>query len=191
MAIQRSFIYLGLALRRPLFGGPFNAEGYRIEKLADPVNPQDAATKRYIDNVSLVRALRVPESSIPTLAPAEHRANKLLGFNSAGDPVFVSPPSGSASDVMVQLAASDGYKYIVEALSIDHLRGVEPSTIKQMISVKSYYADRQGGEGWERVVINNEVTTADYGCFEGNTGADNSDRLVKACATGYDVLTLG
>jgi hypothetical protein len=31
MAIQRSSIYLGLALRRPLFGGPFNAEGYRIE----------------------------------------------------------------------------------------------------------------------------------------------------------------
>lgn len=216
MAIQRSFIYLGLALRRPLLGGPFNAEGYRIEKLADPVNPQDAATKRYIDNVSLVRALRVPESSIPTLAPAEHRANKLLGFNSAGDPVFVSPPSGSASDVMLQLAASDGYKYIGEALSIDHLRGIEPSTIKQMISVKSYYADRQDGGGffrstnpegivddggcfivttgggvWERVVINNEVTTADYGCFEGNTGADNSARLVKACASGYDVLVLG
>ncbi|RYA96387.1 phage tail fiber protein, partial [Enterobacter cloacae complex sp. 742-ADZ3-9B] len=37
MAIQRSFIYLGLALRRPLLGGPFNAEGYRIEQLADPV----------------------------------------------------------------------------------------------------------------------------------------------------------
>lgn len=216
MAIQRTFIYLGLALRRPLLGGPFNAEGYRIEKLSDPVNPQDAATKRYIDNVSLVRALRVPESSIPTLAPAEHRANKLLGFNSAGDPVFVSPPSGSASDVMLQLAASDGYKYIGEALSVDHLRGIEPSTIKQMISVKSYYADRQGGGGffrstnpegiiddggcfivttgggvWERVVINNEVTTADYGCFEGNTGADNSARLVKACASGYDVLALG
>ncbi|ECR7279145.1 phage tail protein, partial [Salmonella enterica] len=36
MAIQRSFIYLGLALRRPLLGGPFNAEGYRIENLAGP-----------------------------------------------------------------------------------------------------------------------------------------------------------
>lgn len=51
MAIQRSFIYLGLALRRPLLGGPFDAEGYRIAKLADPVNDQDAGTKKYIDDI--------------------------------------------------------------------------------------------------------------------------------------------
>ena len=38
MSIQRYGIHLGLALRRPLFGGPFDAEGYRIEKLADPVS---------------------------------------------------------------------------------------------------------------------------------------------------------
>lgn len=216
MAIQRSFIYLGLALRRPLLGGPFNAEGYRIEKLADPVNPQDAATKRYIDNVSLVRALRVPESSIPTLAPAEHRANKLLGFNSAGDPVFVSPPSGSASDVMLQLAASDGYKYIGEALSIDHLRGIEPTTLGQLIRVKNYYSDKFGGGGffrsvnpgtliddgglyiktasgavWQRVVENNTITTTEYGCWKGNTGSDNTARLVKATNSGYDVHIMG
>jgi len=41
MAIQRSFIYLGLALRRSLFGGPFNVEGYRISNLADQINSQD------------------------------------------------------------------------------------------------------------------------------------------------------
>ncbi len=34
MAIQQAFIYLGLALTRPLLGGPFNAKGYRIEILA-------------------------------------------------------------------------------------------------------------------------------------------------------------
>ncbi|ECR7262317.1 phage tail protein, partial [Salmonella enterica] len=43
MAIQRSFIYLGLALRRPLLGGPFNAEGYRIENLAGPISGGDGA----------------------------------------------------------------------------------------------------------------------------------------------------
>ena len=216
MAIQRSFIYLGLALRRPLLGGPFNAEGYRIEKLADPVNPQDAATKHYIDNVSLVRALRVPESSIPTLAPAEHRANKLLGFNSVGNPVFVLPPSGSASDVMLQLAASDGYKFIGECPDISTLRTIEPTIIGQLIRVKNYYSDKFGGGGffrsvnpgslvddgglyikttdgavWRRCVKNKQVSSEDYGCWDGNTGTDNSARLLKACASGLDVKMMG
>ncbi|HGE6779586.1 TPA: phage tail fiber protein, partial [Serratia marcescens] len=48
LAIQQSYLYLGLCLQRPLLGGPFNAHGYRIENLADPVNQQDAATKNYV-----------------------------------------------------------------------------------------------------------------------------------------------
>lgn len=108
MAIQRSFIYLGLALRRPLLGGPFNAEGYRIAGLADPVNPQDAVTKSYVDNTALPRALRVPESYVSVLPPADQRANKLLAFDASGQPIAVLPPSGSASDVMVELAKSTG-----------------------------------------------------------------------------------
>ena len=112
MAIQRSFIYLGLALRRPLFGGPFNAEGYRIEKLADPVNPQDAATKNYIDNFSLVRTLRVPESSIGMLPGVSGRRNLLLAFDSNGNPITVLPESGSAADVLILLAEQDGLRRI-------------------------------------------------------------------------------
>ncbi|WP_431640964.1 phage tail fiber protein [Enterobacter hormaechei] len=108
MAIQRSFIYLGLALRRPLLGGPFNAEGYRIAALANPINAQDAATKNYVDNVSLVRALRVPESSVNILPPVDQRANKLLAFNAQGQPITVLPQSGSASDVLVELAKPTG-----------------------------------------------------------------------------------
>lgn len=115
MAIQRSFIYLGLALRRPLFGGPFNAEGYRISNLANPINGQDAATKGYVDsqgNARLNRTLRVPESYIPALPAAEYRANKMPAFNSQGDPIVVLPPSGSASDVMIELAKPTGAQQI-------------------------------------------------------------------------------
>ncbi|HDR2893532.1 TPA: hypothetical protein I4G69_004450 [Enterobacter asburiae] len=108
MAIQRSFIYLGLALRRPLLGGPYDAQGYRIEKGADPVNLQDFATKNYVDNVSLVRALRVPESQVSVLPPASQRANQLLAFNASGQPITVLPPSGSASDVLIELAKPTG-----------------------------------------------------------------------------------
>lgn len=46
MAIQRSFIYLGLALRRPLLGGPFDAEGFRVANLANPVDDKDAVNKQ-------------------------------------------------------------------------------------------------------------------------------------------------
>lgn len=108
MAIQRSFIYLGLALRRPLFGGPFDAKGYRIADVGDPIDKQDAATKNYVDNVSLVRALRVPESAVALLPPLDQRANKLLAFNAVGQPITVLPASGSASDVMIELAKPTG-----------------------------------------------------------------------------------
>ncbi|USX29928.1 phage tail fiber protein [Enterobacter sp. Z1] len=112
MAIQRSFIYLGLALRRPLLGGPYDAEGYRISELADPVDAQDAATKNYVDNVSLVRTLRVPESVVSILPPADQRANKLLAFNALGQPITVVPQSGSASDVLIELAKPTGASHI-------------------------------------------------------------------------------
>ncbi|HHH2569376.1 TPA: phage tail fiber protein [Klebsiella pneumoniae] len=49
MAIQRAFIDLGLAITRPLSGGPYNAQGYRIENLLDPVYGTDAATAQWVE----------------------------------------------------------------------------------------------------------------------------------------------
>ena len=49
MAIQRAFIDLGLAITRPLSGGPYNAQGYRIENLLDPVYGTDAATAKWVE----------------------------------------------------------------------------------------------------------------------------------------------
>lgn len=108
MAIQRYGIHLGLALKRPLFGGPFDAEGYRISDLADPVNDQDAATKKYVESVYLARTLRVPENTVQAVPSVSMRANKLLAFNAAGDPIAVLPASGSASDVLIELAKPTG-----------------------------------------------------------------------------------
>lgn len=74
MAIQRSFIYLGLALRRPLLGGPYNAEGYRIEKLATPENPQDSANKQYVDDI-YAYLMQTVQTAIDTIK------NGLYGYN--------------------------------------------------------------------------------------------------------------
>ncbi|MER2656753.1 phage tail fiber domain-containing protein [Escherichia coli] len=110
MAIQRYGIHLGLALRRPLFGGPFNAEGYRIEKLADPVNDQDAATKNWVTQsgqTNLNRTVRVPEVFVPEVQPVSVRRNRLFAWDSEGRPVSVLPESGSAADVLLDLASGD------------------------------------------------------------------------------------
>lgn len=57
----------------------------------------------------LNRTLRVPEmAGISNLPSVEVRKNKLLAFNSDGQPIAVIPESGSAADVMIVLASSSG-----------------------------------------------------------------------------------
>ncbi|MDR7941166.1 phage tail fiber protein [Enterobacter soli] len=167
MAIQRAFIYLGLALRRPLFGGPFDAQGYRIANLGDPINLQDAATKNYVDNVSLVRTLRVPEASVSILPPVDQRANKLLAFNAAGQPIVVLPASGSASDVMIELAKPDGEKFIGECQTIAMLRTIEPTYDKQQVTLREHTAGTGKGGGQFRSVL------------AGSSYTDNNGTIIK------------
>ncbi|EPP5643781.1 hypothetical protein ACUT8L_006062, partial [Klebsiella michiganensis] len=123
MLIQQCFSFLRLALRKPSFiANYYDALNNRIRNLRDPSQAQDAATKNYVDNGDVgsvthaedlfKRTLRVPESSIGILPNIAGRKNKLIAFNSDGSPIAVLPESGSASDVMIELAASDGFKLI-------------------------------------------------------------------------------
>ncbi|WKI51174.1 phage tail fiber protein [Klebsiella pneumoniae] len=109
MAIQRAFFDLGFALTRPFFGGPFNAKGYRIENLGDPVNDQDAATKKFViatGKINLARTLRVPENSVDELPSVTARRNSLLGWNSWGKPVPIFAMTETA-DLAIKLASSE------------------------------------------------------------------------------------
>ncbi|MGX3542136.1 phage tail fiber protein, partial [Klebsiella pneumoniae] len=149
MLIQQCFSFLRLALRKPSFiANYYDALNNRIRNLRDPSQAQDAATKNYADSLysdaishsdnQFKRTLRVPESNVGMLPGVEGRKNKLLACNSDGDPIFVLPESGSASDVLISLASNDGFGLIGQVSSFSALRNVIPNTEGQSILLRAH-----------------------------------------------------
>lgn len=120
MLIQQVGSLFSLALRKPSFvANYYDAMSNYIRNLRDPVRPQDAATKNYADSLSegntshtdllFSRTLRT-EESIPQLPSIELRKNKIVGMDSSGNPIMLLPESGSAADVLIELASTDDGK---------------------------------------------------------------------------------
>lgn len=111
MLIQQTFSRFSLALRKPSFiANYYDALNNRIRNLRDPSQSQDAATKNYVDslaNTNLSKTLRTPES-ITSLPIIDDRKNKIVAMDSSGNPIMVLPESGSAADVMIELAKMTG-----------------------------------------------------------------------------------
>ncbi|HDL6893854.1 TPA: hypothetical protein PXM15_000944 [Yersinia enterocolitica] len=181
MLIQQSVLWSDLSLRRQTFLSQFfNAEGRRVSNAGNPTLPQDLATKLYTDTLAQsvdAHTLRVPEASIPILPIASQRANKVLTFDGAGNAIVTVPASGSAADVLIQLAKPTGAGLIgdgvgtvaTERLSIHGgkmqgsleligpaMNDNEPATLAQL---KQY-----AGEPVGRIIQHTNRATIDAGC---------------------------
>ncbi len=151
MLIQQAYSVFRLALRKPSsVANWYDALNNYIRNLRDPRDPQDAATKNYVDSLAstnLGRTLRVPEQ-IPQLPDAATRANKMPAFDSAGNPIVVLPPSGSASDVLIQLAAESGASLVGGAIQVfTNVAAMKAFAVKagRVYYTKGYYTDNDGG----------------------------------------------
>ncbi|MBJ2080589.1 hypothetical protein [Serratia ureilytica] len=110
MLIQQAIGGLGLALRKPNWLAKYyDAKGNRIANMADPTGPQDAATKKYVDETeqnNLRRVLRFPEN-VAAMPDAETRGHSLQGYTAEGRPTPVFSMTDTA-DLALKLASEGG-----------------------------------------------------------------------------------
>lgn len=111
MLVQQIRSMYTSALRKPsTVANWFDAKGNYIRNVLDPIKPQDASTKNYVDTSltdGLSHTLRTPEA-VPQLPAATDRRNKIPAFDNDGNPTVIPAPSGSAAEVYLELAKPTG-----------------------------------------------------------------------------------
>lgn len=148
MLIQKALGTFSLSLRKPTYlSNYYDAKGNRITNLASPKIGGDATNKDYVDNSIKdidSKTLRVKDKAIPALPNTDDRAGKVLTFDKDGYPIAVAPASGSAIDVLNQLAKEDGLSFI-GSTNYDGIRQYKGSNNKiNVFGIENIF---DGGDG--------------------------------------------
>ncbi|HAO2826566.1 TPA: hypothetical protein IHM11_000777 [Escherichia coli] len=175
MLIQQCFSKLRLALMRPSFvANYYDALNYYIRNVREPSQPSDATNKNYVDTLAtnnLNKTLRVPEGYIPTLPVANVRKNKIVAMDNSGNPMMVLPESGSAADVMIELAKPTGagligFNDITVSKQLEILLSESAPLFQGHIKTLDYWAARM--HAGETVIITSYADSTGDG--NGSTG---------------------
>ncbi|MCY9778529.1 hypothetical protein [Proteus mirabilis] len=182
MLIQKALGTFSLSLRKPTYlSNYYDAKGNRIANVAPPKLGTDVVNKDYVDNSIKdidSKTLRVKDKPINALPNTEQRANKILAFDDNGQPITVLPESGSASDVLIELAKPSG------ASNIQTNNGLNIQENFDLINGVNYDQIRLGLNGINHVNVLGRKNIFDgaHGLFyldkEDNESADNDGTIL-------------
>lgn len=168
MLIQKSLGFLSLCLRKPSFiSDHYDAKGNKISNLGKPVKDGDAVNLGTMkDHISAKdkRSLRVADKDIPVLPNTANRANKILAFDNDGNPKLVLPESGSAADVLLELAKPTGAGLVVTESGKTVQESINLSGVSNTFCKKEYVSIPIRNKYYDEII---SIVGGDYGFPQG------------------------
>lgn len=139
----------------------------RIVNLAPAVDDTDAVNLAQLKTSIRVPAVDGPVAELPLAAA---RANRLLSFDSLGNPVVTLPPAGSATDLEMRLSMPDGAAIVGDGAGTvqSHLSALD-SEVSAVAAVAAATAEDvvtlatpagAGMVGWERQALTTAIDAA-------------------------------
>lgn len=158
MLIQQAFNGLSLALKKPTWLAKYyDAKGNRIINLGSPINSHDAANKTYVDSSVagsighaddlFKRTIRVPENYVEQLPTVAGRRGRLFAWDNVGRPIAVHAETDDGTQLEIDLAGADGFKFVGQCPDFDTLRLIAPERAGQRILLSAFYNGETIGGG--------------------------------------------